>query len=103
MNPVAQANSDTTAVRKGYALDVEALDAWMRANVADYSGPLVVEQFKGGQSNPTYKLVTPGKCYVLRKQPPGTLLKGAHAMDREARVLVGLARANFAASCGETH
>lgn len=67
----------------------------MRANVPDYAGPLTVEQFKGGQSNPTYKLITPGKTYVLRKQPPGPLLKGAHALDREAKVLAGLSRAGF--------
>lgn len=70
----------------------------MRDNVEDYAGPLSIEQFKGGQSNPTYKLVTPGKAYVLRKQPPGHLLKGAHAMDREAMVLTGLARAGFPAA-----
>jgi aminoglycoside phosphotransferase (APT) family kinase protein len=91
----AGANSGTTAVREGYALDVAALDAWMRAHVAGYGGPLTIEQFRGGQSNPTYKLVTPGKSYVLRKQPPGDLLRGAHAVDREAKVLAGLARAGF--------
>ncbi|MBA2933862.1 phosphotransferase [Sphingomonas sp. CGMCC 1.13654] len=95
MSAVAEANSGTTAVRAGYALDVGALDAWMRANVAGYAGPLTVEQFRGGQSNPTYKLVTPGRAYVLRKQPPGQLLKGAHAVDREAKVLTGLGRAGF--------
>jgi aminoglycoside phosphotransferase (APT) family kinase protein len=63
----------------------------MRANVEHFAGPLSVEQFKGGQSNPTYKLNTPGKSYVLRRKPPGTLLKGAHAVDREARVLSALA------------
>ncbi|HUD91626.1 phosphotransferase family protein [Sphingobium sp.] len=95
MNAVIGQNSGTAAVRPGYALDLVAVDAWMRANVPDYDGPLTIEQFKGGQSNPTYKLITPGKTYVLRKQPPGTLLKGAHALDREARVLAGLSRAGF--------
>ena len=95
MNALVEDNSGTAAVRPGYELDLGALDAWMRANVVDYGGPLRVEQFKGGQSNPTYKLITPGKNYVLRKQPPGPLLKGAHALDREARVLAGLSGAGF--------
>ncbi|AJR23063.1 MULTISPECIES: phosphotransferase family protein [Sphingobium] len=95
MNALVEDNSGTAAVRPGYELDLGALDAWMRANVADYGGPLRVEQFKGGQSNPTYKLITPGKSYVLRKQPPGPLLKGAHALDREARVIAGLSGAGF--------
>lgn len=90
-----EANSGTTPVRSGYALDLAALDAWMRDEVSDYAGPLHIEQFRGGQSNPTYKLVTPRKSYVLRKQPPGALLKGAHAVDREAKVLAGLGRAGF--------
>ncbi|BAI95097.1 aminoglycoside phosphotransferase [Sphingobium sp. TA15] len=95
MNALVEDNSGTAAVRPGYELDLGALDAWMRAHVSDYAGPLTIEQFKGGQSNPTYKLLTPGKTYVLRKQPPGPLLKGAHALDREARVLAALSRAGF--------
>src|SRR5690606_25414427 len=56
---------------------------------------MTVEQFRGGQSNPTYKLVTPGQSYVLRRKPLGKLLKGAHAIEREAEVLVGLEKAGF--------
>ena len=88
---LAAANSGTTAVRDGYGLDEAALDRWMAANVDGYGGPLVVEQFKGGQSNPTYKLRTPARSYVLRRKPPGELLPGAHAVDREARVQMALA------------
>ena len=95
MNALADSNSGTATVRPGYELDLEVLDDWMRVNVAGYAGPLEIEQFKGGQSNPTYKLRTPGKTYVLRKQPPGPLLKGAHALDREAKVLTSLSRAGF--------
>jgi aminoglycoside phosphotransferase (APT) family kinase protein len=91
----AAANAGTTPVRAGYELDEAALAAWMRAEVPGFSGPLAVEQFKGGQSNPTYKLTTPGGGYVLRRKPPGALLKGAHAVDREARVLTALERAGF--------
>ena len=92
---IAAANSGTTAVREGYAIDENALAAWMMDHVAGYAGPLSVEQFKGGQSNPTYKLVTPGHSYVLRRKPPGELLAGAHAVDREARVLTALGKAGF--------
>lgn len=95
MTGMDSANSGTTGVREGYALDRDAIESWMHDNIADYRGPLRIEQFKGGQSNPTYKLLTPGRAYVLRKQPPGVLLKGAHAVDREARILTGLYQAGF--------
>lgn len=88
-------NVGTTPVREGFAFDEAALARWMEANVAGFAGPIAVEQFKGGQSNPTYKLVTPGKSYVLRRKPPGQILKGAHAVEREAKVLIGLAKADF--------
>jgi aminoglycoside phosphotransferase (APT) family kinase protein len=90
-----EANVGTTAVREGFGFDFGALDRWMRENVAGYEGPLNVEQFKGGQSNPTYKLVTPGRSYVLRRKPPGDLLPGAHAVDREARVQAALGQQGF--------
>ncbi len=67
----------------------------MKDHVEGFSGPLKVEQFKGGQSNPTYKLVTPGKTYVMRRKPPGKLLKGAHAVEREFRILDALGRTGF--------
>jgi len=95
MSKSLEAGGITTAVREGFSFDVAALDAWMRAHVADYAGPLAVEQFSGGQSNPTYKLVTAAKKYVLRRKPPGQLLKGAHAVEREAKVLQGLGVAGF--------
>jgi aminoglycoside phosphotransferase (APT) family kinase protein len=95
MSANAAANGGTTAVREGYGFDTAALDGWMRAHVDGYAGPLSVEQFKGGQSNPTYKLLTPDKAYVLRRKPPGQLLKGAHAVEREARVLSALGGVGF--------
>ncbi len=91
----ADDNLGTSAVRAAHRFDEAALARWMDANVAGYAGPLTVEQFKGGQSNPTYKLVTPGKTYVLRRKPPGQLLPGAHAVDREARVQMALAKAGY--------
>lgn len=84
------ANSGTTAIREGYAFDEAVLERWMSDHVEGFAGPLSVEQFKGGQSNPTYKLTTPSRSYVLRKKPAGQLLKGAHAVEREARVLSAL-------------
>ncbi len=87
--------SDTLPVRPALAFDEVALARWMEANVEGYHGPLTVEQFKGGQSNPTYKLTTPAKAYVLRRKPPGTLLKGAHAVEREARVVSAVETVGF--------
>lgn len=76
-------------------IDESALAAWLEANVEGYAGPLEVSQFKGGQSNPTYQLVTPGKRYVLRRKPPGVLLPSAHAVDREYRILAALYPTGF--------
>jgi aminoglycoside phosphotransferase (APT) family kinase protein len=91
----AQSNLGTTPVREGYAFNERALEGWMREHVPGFSGLAAVEQFKGGQSNPTYKLVAPDRSYVLRRKPPGQLLKGAHAVDREAKVLTALEGAEF--------
>jgi aminoglycoside phosphotransferase (APT) family kinase protein len=95
MASIAEQNSGTGAVREPHRFDEAALARWMTANVEDYAGPLTVEQFNGGQSNPTYKLVTPRRAYVMRRKPPGILVKGAHAVDREARVLTALHGAGF--------
>ncbi|MET3473446.1 aminoglycoside phosphotransferase (APT) family kinase protein [Novosphingobium sp. 1529] len=84
-----------TKAGAAFRIDAGALAAWMAGHIADYAGPLEVTRFKGGQSNPTYLLTTPGRRYVLRKQPPGPLLKGAHAVDREARVLRAMAGAGL--------
>jgi aminoglycoside phosphotransferase (APT) family kinase protein len=88
-------NSGTGAVRDAHRFEVAALEAWMAREVEGFAGPLAVEQFKGGQSNPTYKLVTPARAYVLRRKPPGKLLPGAHAVDREYRVITALAGQGF--------
>ncbi|CAN5350854.1 phosphotransferase [soil metagenome] len=76
-------------------LDLTALDVWMAANVAGYVGPVTATRFPGGQSNPTFKLTTPTRAYVLRRKPPGPLLKGAHAVEREARVMSALGTQGF--------
>jgi len=90
-----QQNTGTKPVADSHRFDEAALDAWLRANVQDYQGPLEVRQFKGGQSNPTYQLITPGKKYVLRRKPPGKLLASAHAVDREYKVITALHRTGF--------
>ena len=85
-----QVNTGTKSVAESHRFDEARLATWMAASVEGYSGPLEVRQFKGGQSNPTYQLVTPGKTYVMRRKPPGKLLPSAHAVDREFRVISAL-------------
>jgi len=85
----------TGGVRPAHRFDEQRLLEWMRQNVDGFEGPLKVEQFEGGQSNPTYRLITPGLSYVLRRKPPGELLPGAHAIEREARVLQALRKIDF--------
>src|ERR1700687_5043044 len=85
----------TGEVRPAHRFDENKLFEWMRVNVDGFTGPLTVEQFKGGQSNPTYRLLTPDRSYVLRRKPPGEILPGAHAIEREARVLQALRKVEF--------
>lgn len=82
----------TRAVSDKHAFDTAALTAWLNHNLAGFAGPLTVEMFKGGQSNPTYKLITPGKSYVMRAKPGpvAKLLPSAHAVEREFAVMGGL-------------
>ena len=88
-------NSGTKAVDERHSFDEARLEAWLKGNVEGYEGPLEVRQFKGGQSNPTYQLVTPAKRYVLRRKPPGKLLPSAHAVDREFKVISALGKTGF--------
>lgn len=90
--PIAQG---TMPVAARHRFDEARLVQWMAGHVAGFEGPFRVEQFKGGQSNPTYRLSTPKHDYVLRRKPSGELLKGAHAVEREARVLSALESAGF--------
>lgn len=78
--------SGTRDVAERLRFDTARLEAYLRDQIAGFSGPLAVSQFKGGQSNPTYLLETPCRRYVLRRKPPGKLLPSAHAVDREYRV-----------------
>ena len=90
-----QANTGTREVAERLRFDEAALAEWMADQVEGFSGPLTVRQFKGGQSNPTYRLDSPDRSYVLRRKPPGALLPGAHAVDREYRVISALGAAGF--------
>ncbi len=87
---VADPLAGTTAPRPGFELDLARLQPYLEAHVEGFRGPLEVRQFSGGQSNPTYLLVTPQRRYVLRRKPPGMLLASAHAVDREYRVVTAL-------------
>jgi len=91
MNPTDQFVG-TRPVSEAHAFDSGALAAWMSAHVEGFAGPLSVEMFKGGQSNPTYKLITPGRTYVMRAKPGpvAKLLPSAHAIEREFAVMRGL-------------
>ena len=91
----AQTSPGTMPVAQRHRFDEAKLAQWMTNHIAGFEGPLQVEQFEGGQSNPTYQLRTPKGDYVLRRKPSGELLKGAHAVEREARVLAALETTGF--------
>jgi aminoglycoside phosphotransferase (APT) family kinase protein len=82
----------TREVSAQHVFDIAALDAYLSKNLEGFQGPLRVEMFKGGQSNPTYKLLTPARAYVMRAKPGpvAKLLPSAHAVEREFRVMSGL-------------
>ncbi|WP_434664983.1 phosphotransferase [Paraburkholderia sp. A3BS-1L] len=83
--------SGTRPVADAHAFDIRRLRDYMREQVDGFSGELHIEQFKGGQSNPTFRLEAGGQRYVMRRKPPGVLLPSAHAVDREFRVIRALA------------
>ena len=81
---------ELTPIREAHKFDQTALENYLISNVDGFAGPLEIKQFEGGQSNPTFQLITPQRRYVMRKQPPGELLPSAHQVDREYRVMHGL-------------
>tara|TARA_B100000686_G_scaffold29163_1_gene29515 strand:+ start:11965 stop:13020 length:1056 start_codon:yes stop_codon:yes gene_type:complete len=83
-------NVGTMDVLERHQFDVEALNAFMKETIDGFEGPIEIEEFKGGQSNPTYLIKSKNRSYVLRRKPPGKLLKSAHAVDREYRVITAL-------------
>ena len=86
--PMVVCVDDDVAVAKSLA-------RWMKSQIDGFAGPLAVEHFKGGQSNPTYRVTAGNARYVLRRKPPGKLLPSAHAVDREYRVITALAKTGF--------
>ena len=90
-----EANTGTREVTERLRFDQTALERWLEEHVGGFRRPMTVSQFKGGQSNPTYRLDTPGRAYVLRRKPPGKILLGAHAIEREYRVMAALGRTGF--------
>jgi len=87
--------SGTREVLDAHRFDPAPLAEYLQSHVDGFAGPLSVKQFKGGQSNPTYLLESPSGKYVMRRKPPGKLLKSAHAVDREFRVISALHAAGF--------
>ena len=82
----------TKEVSENLKFDQKKLQEWIDANIQSSGKIQQVEQFKGGQSNPTYKIITDNKNLVLRRKPPGKLLPSAHAVDREYRVITALSQ-----------
>lgn len=95
MSTRQEENSGTREVADAHRFDAGKLQIYMRSHVEGFRGSLNVKQFKGGQSNPTYLLESPSGKYVLRRKPPGKLLKSAHAVDREFAVISALYAAGF--------
>jgi aminoglycoside phosphotransferase (APT) family kinase protein len=95
MSRRSEQNSGTRDVREAHRFDEQRLLDYLTEKMPGFSGPLTVRQFRGGQSNPTYRLDAGSGGYVLRRKPPGKLLKSAHAVDREFRVISALHAAGF--------
>jgi len=87
----------TMPVQERHRFDVAALETYLQGRIEGFCGPLAIEQFKGGQSNPTYRLAAGGRRYVMRSKPgpAANLLPSAHAVDREFRVITALRQAGI--------
>ena len=85
----------TMDVQEKLKFPEKKLEEYLSDTIPGFEGSLSVKEFKGGQSNPTYQLITPNKKYVLRRKPPGKLLPSAHAVDREYRVITALNSVNL--------
>ena len=91
-----QTFSGTKEPHAAVRIDAGALAVYMATAIEGFAGPLAISQFKGGQSNPTYRLDAASGTYVLRRKPPGKLLASAHAVEREFKVISALHKAGFA-------
>ena len=95
MSQTEDAMVGTIPVPDDDPIDIAALERWMARRMPGFEGPIALAKFKGGQSNPTYRIDTPGRSYVLRRQPFGKLLPSAHAVDREYRLIAALHPTGF--------
>lgn len=86
-----QDTPEITSVREAHRFDESQLEAYLQEHLPGFSSPLTIRQFEGGQSNPTFHLAANGREYVMRKKPPGKLLKSAHQVEREYKVMSSLA------------
>src|SRR5262245_4496752 len=86
----------TKPVEQRLRFNSVSLERHLAAHIEGLRGPLQIEQFEGGQSNPTYRLTAPdGHRFVLRRKPPGKLLPSAHAVDREYAITRALHLTGF--------
>ncbi|MCH2172711.1 phosphotransferase family protein [Myxococcota bacterium] len=92
---MAHMATGTKEVEARHSFDTSSLEAYLQRKLPGFEGPLTVREFRGGQSNPTYELTSPAGQWVLRRKPPGVLLKSAHAVDREYRVISALHATGF--------
>ena len=90
MTDLASQFAGTQDVLEKHRFNVGNLQDYMSRHVDGFSGDITLSQFKGGQSNPTYRIDADGQVFVLRRKPPGELLPSAHAVDREYRVISAL-------------
>jgi aminoglycoside phosphotransferase (APT) family kinase protein len=93
--PLKKYLGDVGAVHRGMELDERRLRSYLEGAIKGCRGPITIQQFDGGQSNPTYLLRTADESYVLRRRPPGVLLESAHQVHREYRVMRALFDAGF--------
>lgn len=91
--------AELVPVLPAHRFDEDALARYLRAHLPGFDGHVEIRQFQGGQSNPTYHVRTARGEYVLRKKPPGKLLPRAHEVEREHRVMSGLAGSDVPVPC----
>jgi aminoglycoside phosphotransferase (APT) family kinase protein len=90
--PVSSILEETTEVRDAHRFPVEPLRSYLVGRIDGLGGDIGVRQFRGGQSNPTFALLSGDRAWVLRKKPPGVLLPSAHLIEREYRIMNALAQ-----------
>ena len=94
MSDTASSQTAASPATNRHGFDLDALRVYLESRLPGFAGPLTVTSFKGGQSNPTFRLDTPGRRYVMRSKPgpAAKLMPSAHAIEREFRVIGALGR-----------